>query len=43
VLCACPALTTADPRWWLSCFSRLGAMQDDSSAYFNGGMVLRAR
>ncbi|WP_336628679.1 MULTISPECIES: DUF998 domain-containing protein [unclassified Microbacterium] len=43
VLCVCipaAALTTADPRWWLSCFSRLGAMQDDSSAYFNLGMVL---
>ncbi|VXB99812.1 conserved membrane hypothetical protein [Microbacterium sp. 8M] len=43
VLCAsipAAALTTADPAWWLSCFSRLGAMQDGSSALFNGGMML---
>ena len=43
VLCVCisaAALTTSDPRWWLSCFSRLGAMQDGSSALFNGGMML---
>lgn len=43
VLCAsipAAALTTSDPHWWLSCFSQLGAMNDDSSAYFNGGMVV---
>ena len=43
VLCACipaAALTTSDPDWWLSCFSRLGAMGDGSSAVFNGGMML---
>ncbi|MBS1907605.1 MAG: DUF998 domain-containing protein [Actinobacteria bacterium] len=43
VLCAsiiAAALTTADPRWWLSCFSRLGAMNDVSSAFFDGGLVL---
>ena len=43
VLCASittAALTTADPRWWLSCFSRLGAMNDVSSAFFDGGLVL---
>lgn len=43
VLCAsipAAALTTSDPRWWLSCFSRLGAMDDASSLLFNGGMVL---
>lgn len=43
VLCAgilAATLTTADPRWWLSCFSRLGAMNDVSSTFFNGGLVL---
>lgn len=43
VLCACipaAALTTADPGWWHSCFSQLGAMRDGSSALFNGGMML---
>ena len=42
VLCAsilAATLTTADPRWWLSCFSRLGAMNDVSSTFFNGGLV----
>ncbi|MDQ4213913.1 DUF998 domain-containing protein [Microbacterium sp. ASV81] len=42
VLCAAilaAALTTADPRWWLSCFSRLGAMRDGSSALFNVGAI----
>jgi len=34
------ALTTSDPRWWLSCFSRLGAMGDAASVLFNAGMVL---
>ena len=34
------ALTTSDPRWWLSCFSRLGATDDASSVLFNGGVVL---
>lgn len=34
------AATTADPGWWLYCFSQLGAMRDGSSALFNGGMVL---
>ena len=34
------ALTSSDPNWWLSCFSRLGALGDDSSAIFNVGMML---
>jgi len=43
VLCAsipAAALTTSDPLWWMSCFSRLGAADDASSLFFNGGMVL---
>ncbi|OZB83259.1 MAG: hypothetical protein B7X41_13320 [Microbacterium sp. 14-71-5] len=43
VLCAsipAAALTTPDSLWWLSCFSRLGATDDASSVFFNGGMVL---
>ena len=34
------AFMTSDSRWWLSCFSRLGATGDGSSTLFNGGMML---
>ncbi|MGN8024668.1 hypothetical protein [Microbacterium sp. 22242] len=34
------ASTTADPGWWQSCFSRLGAMGDASSLVFNGGVIV---
>ena len=43
VLCAsisAAALTTPDSLWWLSCFSRLGATDDESSMFFNGGIAL---
>ncbi|GAA4491243.1 DUF998 domain-containing protein [Microbacterium panaciterrae] len=42
VLCtsiAAAALTTSDSLWWLSCFSRLGATGDASSAVFNSGVI----
>lgn len=43
VLCAgilASALTTSDPLWWQSCFSRLGALGDISSELFNLGAIL---
>jgi len=43
VLCAsivASAVTTSDHRWWLLCFSRLGATGGASSALFNGGVIL---
>lgn len=43
VLCAsivAAAVTTVNPTWWLSCFSELGATQDVSSLFFNGGVAL---